>query len=134
MVLHVPTMIEVRRFKHSAAKATTMERSLPGLSTSSSSLVQVIVDNFDTDISSPNGKSSTHSLAMLLTQPDSNSSETVQEDTIRRVKKENMVEPLEYDVEIKRYKEASDATEHPHTISSALAYAGTTSNFKGKSQ
>ena len=80
-----------------------MGPSLPGLSTSSSSLVQDIVDNFDTDISSPNGKSSTHSLVMLLTQPDSNSSETVQEDTIRRVKREDMVEPLEYDVEIERY-------------------------------
>ena len=99
---------EVRRLKNLAAKATTMEPSLPGLSTSSSSLVQVIVDNFDTDLiltspSSPNGKSSTHSLAMLLTQPDCNSSETVQEDTIRRVKNDDMVESLEYDVEIERY-------------------------------
>ena len=41
---------EVRRLKNLAAKATTMEPSLPGLSTSSSSLVQVIVDNFDTDL------------------------------------------------------------------------------------
>lgn len=41
---------------------------------------------------------------MLLTQPDSsNSSETVQEDTIRCVKKEDMVEPLKYDVDIERY-------------------------------
>ena len=32
-------------------------------------MVQVIEDNFDTDISSPNGKLSTHSLAMILTQP-----------------------------------------------------------------
>ena len=72
------TYDDVRRFKHSAAKATTMEPSLTGLSTSSSSLVQVIVDNFDTDISSPDGKSSTHSLPLLLTKPDSNSSETVQ--------------------------------------------------------
>jgi len=67
---------EVRHFKHSAAKAITMEPSLPGLSTSSSRLIQVIVDNFDTDISSPR-KSSTHSFAMLLTQPNSNSSEAV---------------------------------------------------------
>ena len=79
------TYDNVRRFKHSAAKAITTEPSLPGLSTSSSSLVQVIVDNLDTDLSSPNGKSSTHSLAMLLTQPDS-TSERVQEDTVRRVK------------------------------------------------
>lgn len=95
---------EVLRFKHSAAKATTMEPSLPGLSTSSSSLVQVIADNFDADISSPNGKSSIHSLAMLLTQPDSNHEfETVQRETIRRAKKEDMGEPLEYDVEVQRY-------------------------------
>ena len=31
------------------------------------------------------------------------SSETVQEDTIRRVKKEDMVKPLDYDVEVQRY-------------------------------
>lgn len=100
------TYDEVLRFKHSAAKATTMKSSLPGLSTSSESLVQVIVDNFDTDIASQNGKSSTHSLAMLLTQPESNSeSETVhgQGDTICRVEKDDMGEPLKYDVEVQRY-------------------------------
>ena len=111
-----------------------MEPSLPGLSTSSSSLVQDIVDKFDTDISSPSGNSSTHSLAMLLTQPDSNSSETVQEDTIRRVKKKDIVEPLEYDVEIERYNGPKKPPMPQNTISSAPAYAGTTSNFKGKSQ
>ena len=31
-------------------------------------LVQVVADNFDTHISSPNGKRSTHGLAMILTQ------------------------------------------------------------------
>ena len=97
------TYDDVRRFKHSDAKATTMEPSLPGLSTSSCSLVQVIVDNFDTAISSPDRKSSTHSLPLLLTKPDSNSSETVQEFTTRRVKKEEMIERLQYDVEIEIY-------------------------------
>ena len=40
---------------------------------------------------------------MLLTKPDSNSSEAVQEFTIRCVKKEEMIERLQYDVEIEIY-------------------------------
>jgi hypothetical protein len=40
---------------------------------------------------------------MLLTQPDSNNETVVKEDTIRRIKKEEMVEPIEYEVEVQRY-------------------------------
>ena len=42
---------------------------LHGIGIAKDGMVQVMVDNFDTDISSPNGKLSTHSLAMILTQP-----------------------------------------------------------------
>jgi len=62
---------EVLRFKRSAAKAATMERSCHVISDASEGLVQVVVDNFDAEISSQNGKVSTHSLAVLVTQPES---------------------------------------------------------------
>ena len=46
-------------------------------------MVQTVVDNFDADISSQNGRVSTHSLAILMTQtvemesPCGNSRETI---------------------------------------------------------
>jgi hypothetical protein len=58
---------EVLRFKRSSAKAATMERSYHGISDASEGLVQVVADNFDAEISSQNGKFSTHSLAALVT-------------------------------------------------------------------
>ena len=61
---------EVLRFKKSAAKAASASANPHGIGCSDNGMVQVIVDNFDTDISSPNGKLSTHSLAMILTQPE----------------------------------------------------------------
>uniref|UniRef100_UPI00358F791D uncharacterized protein isoform X1 n=1 Tax=Myxine glutinosa TaxID=7769 RepID=UPI00358F791D len=77
---------EVLRFKKSAAVATARDLSQQGIIDAKEGLVQVICDNFDTDISSPNGKSSTHSLAMIITQPTT-SDETDVQDTIRRLKK-----------------------------------------------
>ena len=43
-------------------------------------MIQVVVDNFDTDIYSPNRKLSTHFLAMIVTQPQKD--EESYEDTI----------------------------------------------------
>ena len=40
-----------------------------GISSAEGGLVQTVVDNFDADIHSPNGKLFIHSLAMILTQP-----------------------------------------------------------------
>ena len=51
----------------------------------SSAETQTIVDNFDADIHSPNGKLSTHSLAMMLMQPSTPGNET-DADTIERLK------------------------------------------------
>ena len=56
-----------------------------GISSSETGLVQVIVDNFDANISSRNGKLSTHSLAMILTQPTSDADIT-EEESIPRLK------------------------------------------------
>ena len=95
---------EVLRFKRSAAKAATMERSYHGISDASEGLVQIVADNFDAEISSQNGKLSTHSLAVLATQPESPSdADMCHRETIPRISKEEMSEPIEYDVTIQRY-------------------------------
>ncbi|KAL8560458.1 hypothetical protein ACOMHN_054361 [Nucella lapillus] len=59
---------ELRRFRISAATAmASVPRGLAQFD-SSHGLVQVVADNFDTQISSQNGHKSTHGLAMILTQ------------------------------------------------------------------
>ena len=55
-------------FKKSAAVAATENVNLHGISDSSSSMIQTVVDNFDADIFSQNGKLSIYSLAILMTQ------------------------------------------------------------------
>jgi hypothetical protein len=73
-----------------------------GLTDASSGLVQVVVDNFDADISLHYGKSSTHSLAVLVTQPESEGQEA-ERDLIPRLSKETMLEQIEQDIIIQRY-------------------------------
>ena len=87
---------EYRRFKKSAAKV--------GISNAADGLVQAIADNFDVDTSSQNGRQSTHSLAILLTQYSQTPSEGEQEDNprIRRVPNDSSEVP--YDVDIHRYQ------------------------------
>ena len=60
---------ELLRFKSSAAVAASADMVKQGISDANDGLIQVVADNFDTDISSPNGKLSTHSLAMIIIQP-----------------------------------------------------------------
>ena len=93
---------EILRFRKSAAMAATELTHLSGISSAESGLVQVVADNFDTDISSPNGKLSTHSLAVLMTQKAqiNESSETEQ---IRCIKWEEMSTPIKYEMPIERY-------------------------------
>lgn len=59
---------EILRFKKSAALAAAHDLTEQGISDVQQGLVQVVSDNFDTDISTPNGKTSTHSLAMIIMQ------------------------------------------------------------------
>ena len=66
-------------------------------------MVQVIVDNFDANISSQNGLQSTHGLAMLLTQPGENKESARHAETIPRIKKEDMVKQVEDDVKVHRF-------------------------------
>ena len=51
---------EILRFKKSAALAATKDTNLSGIKDGSMGLIQVMADNFDADISSQNGKSTTH--------------------------------------------------------------------------
>jgi hypothetical protein len=60
------TYTEMRRFKRSVAKAAVTDIKLSGISDADKGLVQVIVDNFDAEIASQNGKLSTHSLAVIV--------------------------------------------------------------------
>ena len=62
------TYDELQRFKKSAAVAASASANKQGISDCKEGLIQVVIDNFDADISSQNGKISTHSLAMLVSQ------------------------------------------------------------------
>ena len=89
---------EVLRFKKSAAVAAAKKPSVHGISSAESGLVQTVVDNFDADIHSPNGKLSTHSLAMILTQPSgTHKNHDPDPDTIVRLKHSDMKLPIDED-------------------------------------
>ena len=92
---------ELLRFKKSAAVAASKHAELCGISDSTDGLVQVVVDNFDADISSQNGKLSTHSLAVLVTQPENKRGSI--EEKIPRLKKSQMGDQVKYELEIMRY-------------------------------
>ena len=92
---------EILRFKKSAA---TTQSSLSGISDNHTGLVQAIADNFDAAISSQNGKVSTHSLALLLTQQQIKCDPQEEMDqTIRRIKKTNMFTSILYELRIHEY-------------------------------
>ena len=98
------TYDELLCFKRSAAIAATKDISLTGISDHTDGLVQVVVDNFDADISSQNGKLSTHSLAILVTQPDQQTNSTENPPKVmQRISKDEMSEPVDYNIDIHRY-------------------------------
>ena len=86
--------------------AAATSPALQGISDSDSGLIQVVVDNFDADISSQNDKLSTHSLAVLVTQPtSSNQSEYPDnKEAINRVNKNDMTKPIDYNINVESYK------------------------------
>lgn len=97
-------MNELRRFRKSVAVAASHIASLHGVSDAHDGLIQFMMDNFDQEGSSANGKKSTDSLAVIMTQPQSNvSSEPKEETTIRRFSKQEARRPIEYDDEVIRY-------------------------------
>ena len=64
---------EVLLFKSSTAVVASTHPANQGISDSKDSLIQIVADNCNGDISSPNGKLSTHSMAMIIMQPARNS-------------------------------------------------------------
>ena len=95
---------EYRRFKKSASQAAVSNLNLTGISNAEEGLVQAIVDNFDADISSQNGRQSTHSLAILLTQHSNNPEEEIVEDFLKVKRISTDSSNIPYDVEIHRYQ------------------------------
>ena len=91
---------EYRRFKKSAVADLKMS----GISNAAAGLVQAIADTFDADTSSQNGRQSTHTLAVLLTQYTQAPSEgeQVYNPRIRRVPNDSS--EVLYDVDIHRYQ------------------------------
>ncbi|XP_078661436.1 uncharacterized protein LOC144905583 [Branchiostoma floridae x Branchiostoma belcheri] len=94
---------EVLRFKASAAAAAVSNASLRGHVHAENSLVQLVSDNFDAQISSQNGLLSTHSLAMLLTFVDKHGKDDGKGQTFRRIRKDEMKEQTIEDIPVQRY-------------------------------
>lgn len=84
---------ELLRFKRSSAVAKYLqqcgERQIP---VQVDTLVQIIIDNFDAELSSPNGLVSTHELALIETHSRV-PSDTI-DDTIPRINKTDMSKPI----------------------------------------
>jgi hypothetical protein len=74
----------VRLFKGSAA-ATSIDPS--PIASANDGLIQAIADNFDAEVASPNGLTSTHSLALLMTQSTQYQQDISDNETIPRIKK-----------------------------------------------
>ena len=78
---------EVKRFKSSAAQGNYKNANCV-LRSHVEGLVEAVSDNFDTDISSQNGKMQTHSLVLLMTQPiTKNGSFDGEAETFKRLRK-----------------------------------------------
>ena len=84
------TYDEVRLFKGSAAAAVSSEPSPIG--SAKDGLIQTIADNFDAEIASPNGLTSTHSLALLITQSRQSEEDMTDTEMIPRLKKHQLDE------------------------------------------
>jgi hypothetical protein len=65
-IIKQQAFIQVRLFKGSATAATSIDPSPIG--SANDGLIQAIADNFDAEVASPKGLTSTHSLALLMTQ------------------------------------------------------------------
>jgi hypothetical protein len=94
---------ETLRFRRSAATSAVSSKEVQGISPENNGMIQVIVDNFDADISSQNGKVSTHSLAMILTQPECESAISAPQTTITRLDRSCRRLPVEDISEIAEY-------------------------------
>ena len=66
------------------------------------SIVQIIVNNFDLDISSPNGKTQTHSLGMIDTKNESSQDEAMKISKIPRIHHTERSDTIDYTVDVQR--------------------------------
>lgn len=97
---------EVLRFKTSAAHSAAETSNSQGLFNANEGLIQVVIDNYDANISSLNGLKSTHALAMLMCQSTSGSNleaATDAENRIPRISKADMKLPID-DVRVQHYQ------------------------------
>ena len=99
------TYDEILRFKSSAAHAAGKCKQLFGILQNDGGMVQVVADNFDANISSPNGLQSTHAMAMLVTQTQQQDKQhcELNQHQIRRLNKSEMPDDLLPDVPIQHY-------------------------------
>lgn len=87
---------ESRRYKKSSAVARyTKLRREERVPVTVAGLTQHIADNFDADMSSPNGKVSTHALAMIECFPETE--DTCETESFPRISKEEMNKPVHFD-------------------------------------
>ena len=100
------TYDEVLRFKSSAAHAAAKSKERLGIARSDDGLVQVVADNFDANISSPNGLQSTHALAILLTQTHQQDDhhDAQNSNKIKRLKKTEMSDEVTPEVPVQHYE------------------------------
>lgn len=92
----------VPTFKASRARAAEMQTNLLGFENGDKGLIQVVADNFDSNVPSQNGLLSTYSLALLLTardQKDARKTETV----IRQLSREELNIWFAQDIQVQRY-------------------------------
>ena len=94
------TYDEIKHFRKSAAVAAKDEFTQQSTTNNTSGLIQIVVDNFDTPIASMNGKSSTHSLAMIIMQPFNEETESETTYSFRRLKRSDMSQHIENDTEL----------------------------------
>ena len=75
-----------------------------GLKKSDNTLIQAIGDNFDQQIFSQNGKLQTHSMALLMTNTDTNNrSEITREELVPQISKLAMTQEIPYVIKIDHY-------------------------------
>ena len=99
---------EILRFKASAAHASSNQEKLRGLFHSKHGLIQTVADNYDANVSSPNGLRSTHAMALLLTQMNDSATPEIEENpqtvpVIRRISKDEMKDQMTPSISICRY-------------------------------
>ncbi|KAH3795824.1 hypothetical protein DPMN_149385 [Dreissena polymorpha] len=68
-------------------------------------MIQTVVNNFDADISSQNGRLSTYSMAMKMTQLGSSSSVDIDiSETIQRTPTSDVSTPIKHEIDIERFQ------------------------------